>query len=236
MKILHISDTHNKHRDLGQMPEADVLVHSGDFSMAGSDAEALDFLEWFCDLPYKHKIFIAGNHDDCMIDANLEGLPDNVHYLHNSGIAIDGVTFYGAPMLAELVDGEMRSLERYDLIPDTVDVLISHRPPLGIMDGNFNPQARRLRTIHYGSAELLDKVDIVKPKIHLFGHVHNANGIIDLYFTRFCNAALCNDRYEIDSKPVLIGRHTPYSFGDSEYETHALTHAPNLWAPPLFLE
>lgn len=56
MKILHISDTHNKHRELGVMSKADVLVHSGDFTLGGSDMEALDFLEWFCDQPYKHKI------------------------------------------------------------------------------------------------------------------------------------------------------------------------------------
>ena len=113
MKILHISDTHNKHRELGVMPKADVLVHSGDFTLGGSDMEALDFLEWFCDQPYKHKIFIAGNHDDCMIDSHLEGLPENVHYLHDSGVTIDGMSFYGVPMLAEFMDGEMKIKENY---------------------------------------------------------------------------------------------------------------------------
>ena len=196
MKILHLSDTHNKHRDLGQMPKADVLVHSGDFTMAGSDMEALDFLEWFCDLPYKHRIFIAGNHDDCMIDATLEGLPDNVHYLHNSGITIDGISFYGVPMLAEFEDGEMKLVERYDLIPPKVDILVTHRAPLGILDGNDN--------IRYGSSYLLDKVDTIKPKLHLFGHTHDAKGIMSLYYTRFCNASVCNNNYILDAAPILI--------------------------------
>ena len=66
MKILHISDTHNCHHRLRDLPEADVVVHSGDFCMVGTEQEALDFLNWFCDLPYKHKIFICGNHDDCL--------------------------------------------------------------------------------------------------------------------------------------------------------------------------
>ena len=196
MKILHLSDTHNKHRDLSEMPKADVLVHSGDFTMAGSDEEAIDFLEWFCDLPYKHKIFIAGNHDDCMIDATLEGLPDDVHYLHNSGITIDGVSFYGVPMLAEFEGGEMKLMERYDLIPDKVDVLITHRPPLGILDGNTK--------IHYGSKTLLEIVSNINPKLHLFGHTHNSNGILELYYTRFSNASLCDNNYSIQSEPVLI--------------------------------
>lgn len=44
MKILHLSDTHNCHHRLRDLPEADVVVHSGDFCMVGSEQEALDFL------------------------------------------------------------------------------------------------------------------------------------------------------------------------------------------------
>lgn len=56
MTILHLSDTHSQHRWLTQLPEADILVHSGDFTMNGSEQEAIDFMNWFCDLPYPHKI------------------------------------------------------------------------------------------------------------------------------------------------------------------------------------
>ena len=101
MKILHLSDTHGCHHRLRGLPEADVLVHSGDFTMTGTESEALDFLNWFCDLPYPHKIFICGNHDDCLYDANIDGLDDNVHYLRNSGVEIDGVKFYGETMLID---------------------------------------------------------------------------------------------------------------------------------------
>ncbi len=65
------------HRRLTSLPEGDVIVHSGDFTMAGTEAEALDFMEWFCDLPYRHKVFIAGNHDFCLRGASLEGLDEN---------------------------------------------------------------------------------------------------------------------------------------------------------------
>ena len=197
MKILHISDTHNKHHELGFMPEADVLVHSGDFTLGGSDMEALDFLEWFCDQPYKHKIFIAGNHDDCMIDATLEGLPDNVHYLHNNGTTIDGVSFYGVPMLAEYVDGEMKLMEHYDHIPNKVDVLITHRAPLGILDSTDN-------NIHYGSSLLLDRVTALKPKINLFGHTHDAYGITDWNGMLFSNAGVTDWKYNIRYSPRII--------------------------------
>ena len=95
MKILHLSDTHGVHRRLENLPEADILVHSGDFTMAGSEAEAIDFMNWLCDLPYKHKIFICGNHDECLYCANVSGLDSNVHYLNNSGIEIEVYKFYG---------------------------------------------------------------------------------------------------------------------------------------------
>lgn len=33
MKILHLSDTHGLHKNLRSLPEADVIVHSGDFTL-----------------------------------------------------------------------------------------------------------------------------------------------------------------------------------------------------------
>lgn len=59
MKILHISDTHGRHEELTNLPNADIVVHSGDFCFSGAESEVLDFLNWFIALPYKHKIFIA---------------------------------------------------------------------------------------------------------------------------------------------------------------------------------
>ena len=66
MKILHVSDTHGKHQLLKDLPEANVVVHTGDITEDGTEEEVKDFIEWFGQLPYKHKIFIAGNHD-CQI-------------------------------------------------------------------------------------------------------------------------------------------------------------------------
>lgn len=74
MKIIHISDIHGSHHQLKDLPKGDVLVHSGDLTMTGSEREALDFLEWFCELSYPYKIFICGNHDECLYGANIEGL------------------------------------------------------------------------------------------------------------------------------------------------------------------
>src|SRR5574344_707337 len=100
-KICVISDTHNLHKQLGKLPDADILVHCGDVTMAGSEGEAIDFLNWFLDQPHKYKIFIGGNHDFCLYGADINGLPDNCYYLNGNGVEIEGLHFYGVPMFME---------------------------------------------------------------------------------------------------------------------------------------
>lgn len=186
MTILHLSDTHNQHRQLTDLPDADILIHSGDFTMAGTEQEAIDFLNWFCDLPYRHKIFIAGNHDDCLYGATLSGLDENCHYLCNSGICIDGVKFYGIPMfVADALEGEDKHF--IQAIPADTDVLITHCPPLDILDydGKY----------HYGSNDLWQKVNSIKPKLHLFGHIHSNYGRIVHAGIIFSNASMVDEGY-----------------------------------------
>ena len=181
MKILHISDTHGKHQILKDLPNADVIVHTGDITEEGTEEEVKDFIEWFGNLPYKHKIFIAGNHDDCLYGANIEGLPDNVHYLCNDGITIDGIKFYGVPMfLHDDLDGNMSEL--FGRIPDDTDVLLTHQPPLGILDEQDG--------INYGDYTLFKRVMDVRPKCHLFGHLHHTEKTQEVFRrVRFSNAA-----------------------------------------------
>lgn len=195
MTILHISDTHGVHRSLKNLPDADVIVHSGDISMNGSDVEVMDFLNWFCDLEYAHKIFIAGNHDTCLFGANIDGLDDNCHYLCNSSVNIQGKTFYGIPMfMSDCASGKQNQF--YEQITEEVDVLITHCPPYGILD--------RDGSINYGSEELLSRVAVTQPKLHLFGHIHAANGIQTIGATQFSNAAILGSNYEKLLEPHLL--------------------------------
>lgn len=74
-----------------------MLIHAGDLSWNGTEEEIVDFIEWFGALNYRHKIFIAGNHDDCLNGVSIEGMPHNCYYLCNSGIEIEGVKIWGIP-------------------------------------------------------------------------------------------------------------------------------------------
>ncbi len=195
MTILHLSDTHNLHKQLGTLPMADVLVFSGDMSLAGSEDEIIDFLNWFMDQPHPHKLFVAGNHDDCLWGEKIEGLDANCHYLYNSGLTIEGMYFYGMPLfMADVACGEQEKFIQQ--IPPQTDVLITHQPPQGILSESHG--------IEYGSTSLLSKVLEIKPRLHLFGHIHDAYGIEQHDNTLFSNAAIVDEAYNLTNQPRLL--------------------------------
>lgn len=200
MRILHLSDTHSRHECLTRLPEADVVVHSGDFTMNGCEEEAYDFMNWFCDLPYRHKIFIAGNHDVCMYGADLiEGLPENVHYLCNSAAWIEDVQFYGIPMfVSDCLDG---SYERsFGNIPFMCDVLITHQPPYGICDlADYGGGMA-----HRGSVEMRACIGRLRLKAHLFGHEHEAYGSERINRTLFSNASVMDKEGNRVNEPRIV--------------------------------
>jgi Icc-related predicted phosphoesterase len=193
--ILHLSDTHSKHHLLKNLPKADIIIHSGDVSFAGSESEIIEFIDWFGKLPYKYKIFVAGNHDDCLFGANIEGMPENCFYLCHSGVTIEGVKFYGISMFMEdVISGAYNN--NILQIPIDTDILITHQPPYCILDFSAN--------INYGDCILLQTVLKIQPKYHLFGHIHDAYGIEKIDNTTFVNAAILNQHYELAYKPVLL--------------------------------
>lgn len=183
MRIIQISDTHSKHHLLTDLPPADVVVHCGDITENGTEEEVLDFLNWFITLPYKHKIFVTGNHDLCLWDATgIEDLPENVHFLQDSECEIEGVRFFG-----------LAYNHSEQLIPSEVDVLVSHEPPFMILDESNH--------IHWGNAPLRNRVFEVKPRFHFFGHAHEAYGTEKLQGIVFSNAALLDNLNQFKYKP-----------------------------------
>lgn len=205
--ILHLSDTHGQHKNLKSLPEADVIVHSGDFTFAGSEEEAYDFMNWFCNLPYKHKVFIAGNHDMCMYGADhIDGLSRNVHYLYNNSVVIDGIKFYGIPMFMEdCMDGNLDVF--INNIPDDTDVLITHMPPKGTCDlANYGKGPE-----HRGNATLAELLKKLHPTCHLFGHEHDAYGKTIKENVIYSNACVVDSRYNLINNPTIINiNHSAY--------------------------
>lgn len=212
MKLVMLSDTHENHRQVS-IPDGDVLIHAGDFTMMGEPKRIYDFADWFMSHPHKHKILVAGNHD-VSLDRNhrysehgiippiLEVAFEEIGitYLNEGAAVIDGVSFYGTPYTPSygnwaFMEPEWMLKNRYNKIP-YVDVLISHGPPKYILDTSRGESA--------GSKELFNRVLDMKPKIMVFGHIHDGYGHFFNGETHFYNAAICNGRYKVTNKPLEV--------------------------------
>jgi Icc-related predicted phosphoesterase len=179
MKIVLISDTHNQHEKIN-LPDGDMLIHAGDVSNSGTLTEILNFLEWFSQLDFRHKIFIAGNHDFLLEKTNPSRIiPHGVVYLQDSLVEIEGLRIYGSPYTPKFFDWafmkyrgeEMR--EVWGLIQENIDILLTHGPPFKILDKTEGGE-------HSGCEELLFRVAEIKPRIHAFGHIHEAYGTTEI--------------------------------------------------------
>ena len=207
MKIVALSDTHNQLSKV-VVPDGDVLVHCGDFGAAGNMAEWKQFINEFSKFPHPHKIATFGNHDVRSVNwlslVKEEGKAAGIEFLVDESIVIDGVKFYGSPWVPRygcwfwmLSRGEEIG-RKWNRIPMDVDVLITHGPPHGKLD--MSPYDK----IPAGCEELMKRVEDVKPKIHLFGHIHDGYGTISNENTKFYNVAVCNERYDPVNLPVEI--------------------------------
>lgn len=206
MKIVAISDTHGLHKQL-RLPKGDLLLHAGDVSARGHKKQIRQFLKWFAEQNFEHKVFIAGNHDFYFEQASkeevLELIPEGVTYLNDSGVTIKGVHIWGSPVQPWFHDWAFNRQrgpdieQHWDLIPTSTDILLTHGPPFGILD----------RTIHgeeVGCERLLEKIQLVQPKFNIFGHIHEAYGQYKKNGTAYINACSVDIHYQLKNKPIEL--------------------------------
>lgn len=205
MKITTLSDTHGLHHKL-ELPGGDVLIHAGDVCNRGTEIEMLNFINWFSNQNYTYKIFIAGNHDfyfEYEQNTTIKSLlPENVFYLNDSGITIEGISFWGSPITPEfhnMAFNRKRGVDienHWDLIPLDTDVLITHGPPFGILDKTF-------QNLNVGCTYLLTKIEEIKPYYHIFGHIHEDFGLTKREQTTFINTASVDFNYKMRKIPFF---------------------------------
>ena len=205
-KIVCLSDTHNCSEQI-TVPDGDILIHAGDATNRGTQFEVEEFLKWFSSLPHKHKIFVAGNHDWLyetnnriarLLTANF-----NINYLQDSSVEIENLKFYGSPWQLRFYDWAFNlnrgaeMAEKWQMIPNNTDILITHCPPYGILDktpgGDFA-----------GCEELRLKIEELRLKAHVFGHIHCGYGTIEKSGVKFVNASICDESYNPINSPIII--------------------------------
>jgi predicted phosphodiesterase len=212
MKITCISDTHNQHNNIPSkyLTGGDCIIHSGDVSGRGTHAEIEEFLAWYNELPYTHKILIAGNHDffferasESIIKATLDKYP-NITYLNDSGVEIEGLKIWGSPVQPWFYDWAFNRrgtdiCEHWDKIPLDTDILITHGPAKGYLDLTLHGDVT-------GCPYLLEKIsELTNLKLFVHGHIHEAYGRVDFPDGGvFLNASVLNARYVMSNLPHEI--------------------------------
>ncbi|MFW5847666.1 MAG: metallophosphoesterase family protein [bacterium] len=208
MRIVFLSDIHSKFDQLKNLPDGDIIIIAGDVTSVGYLTEVEYFVEWFNNLNYEYKIFIAGNHDflfekqPFLVKEILKS--KDIIYLEDSEIIINGLKFYGTPISkifnewAFNRNDEQRELH-WSNIPDDVDILITHELPYGILDNlhDFTHMGCHLLKHQY-------EMQRIKPLVHVFGHNHYSYGIEQHDDTLFINASILDERYYIKNKPIVV--------------------------------
>jgi Icc-related predicted phosphoesterase len=188
-----------------------MVIHSGDCGNSRksitSVKEVSNFLNWFSELPINYKVFVAGNHDTC-IEAGLitkeEMKKRGIDYLCNESVFCGDYKVWGSPYTPTYNNWSFQKARHkmhniWELIPDNIDILVTHGPPKGILDLTDRPD----NTLEQcGCNALRKKVMKVKPLLMAFGHIHNcASGLnggtrkLPAMRTIFSNGSVVKDNH-----------------------------------------
>lgn len=188
----------------------DLLLIAGDLTTRDESSEFNMFKQWLKGQAYTKKVLIAGNHDNFIMHFdNPQEYFEEVVYLCDSGIEFEGLKIWGSPWTKNFFgqnpfckafgfDFETQMMEKFSLIPEDTDILITHSPPQGILDYAGNARL--------GCPHLRNKVQkIPELKLHLFGHIHEGFGMQEGDSgTKFVNASFVNEYYKPVHTPVRV--------------------------------
>lgn len=171
MKLLAFSDLH---RDLGQAAtlvemaaEADVVIGAGDFASVHEGLEETIGALAGIETP---TVLVPGNNETADALRAAAGGWSAATVLHGEGTTIDGVEFFGLGAGVPVTPWDWS----FDLDDEAAGamlagcpegaVLVLHSPPAGHCDGGF------------GSPALLAAVEEKRPRLVVFGHIHEQWG------------------------------------------------------------
>ena len=174
------------------------------------------FIPWCQEQPVEQVYLIAGNHDRFMesrtytIHKHLLGT--KINYLEDSLCEyVDGNgkiwKIWGTPWCHIFGNWSfMRSpefeTEKFSLIPEDVDILLTHDAAYGRNDQCFYSYAPNK---HIGNIELANRLNEISPKIHLSGHLHTSqHDIVEYNSTRTACVSLLDENYNLNYKPLFI--------------------------------
>lgn len=187
MEIVCISDLHGYVMD--NLPMGDLLIVSGDLTARDTMKQHLAIWDWLAGQSFKKVIVVGGNHDNFLqSDLGIELMchwAPHMTYLCDSSTTFEGLKIWGSPWTSSFEGMNQRCMaftetmgcdsdqwlgEKWAMIPDDVDILVTHSPAYGILDQTESG-------LSVGSKSLLmEMTNRIKPKLHVFGHIHEQGG------------------------------------------------------------
>jgi Icc-related predicted phosphoesterase len=218
MKIVLLSDTHCRLRKI-EVPEGDLLLHAGDLTFQGNIQEIGQELRELGRIAKRFKygcVFICGNHD-WLGERNPElmrqmAIDNGLTWLNHESIKIGGLNIFGSAFTPEFCNWafnvDRAALKPYwDAIPDDTNILITHGPPMGILDEveRYNGAKCEFESERVGCYDLMQRcLELKQLKHHVFGHIHKWYGHKQFLDVHYWNASNCDDRYKSVNEPLVI--------------------------------
>lgn len=218
IKVVAISDTHGKWNKI-KIPPCDILISTGDYSFRGEEHMVKDFHKWMNKQPAKHVISVQGNHETG-VERNFsyskelaEKACPGVYFIDEGLVEIEGLRIYCSAITPffhnwawNRYPGE-EIQKNWDRIPENIDILATHGPAYGILDGvpEYNSLTNKVGLRHCGCPQLLKKIQEIKPKFHLFGHIHEAFGTHSESGITYINSSICDGQYKANNHPIIFG-------------------------------
>jgi Icc-related predicted phosphoesterase len=203
VKIVALSDTHGKHRQI-EITDGDILIYAGDFEIR-NNLDLFEMSEWLNELPHKRVVAIFGNHDftEHSEIKYMKQMFGRVHLLFNEFVEVDGFKIWGSPYSPYFnnwawMQPDNMLKEIWDTIPLETEILVTHTMPYGILDGVLP----RMQSV--GSLTLKDAVKRVQPYIHIGGHLHESYGQYTDGKTDFYNVSVLDEQYQVANPCTII--------------------------------
>lgn len=191
----------------------DLLICAGDCVERDKVKEWMAFFEWFKAQPYEYKVLIGGNHDGflekCVSSEEAKGLlgseydSEGIEYLCDSGACVKGIRIWGSPWTPRFYNwhfmlsrGE-RIRQKWELIPDDTQILVTHGPPRGVMDTSYRGDTCGCEDLGNRMKQLEDL------KLHVFGHIHEGYGVLEGTY-KSVNCSIMDREYKPVNKPIRV--------------------------------
>lgn len=200
------------HGNRPHLKGGDLLIVTGDLTARDKLHEYENFYFWLKQQKYRKKILIAGNHDNCLKEyrATSPGYEcGELEYLEDSGTEFDGLKIWGSPWTSRFKGinpkccaftgaNDKEIAPKFEMIPDDIDILITHGPSFGNLDITSTEES-------VGSLSLWFRCLKIRPKIHVFSHIHESYGsVIHENGILLVNCSIVNGNYRPVNEPIRV--------------------------------